>query len=340
VSRVLGVALALLSTTPLAAQQHESIRRAQAAYNELDYTGAVVAARLALNESLARDEQVAMYELLGYAYGALDSTAQAVDAFRQLIFLDPDREPDVERVSPRITSLYASALGQVLVVRRLRVDSATFVAGGAGAGAPVRFELSRGAKTRTRVVGPGIDMVVDSQLAAGGTAARFDWAALDRNGRPLPEGVYQLITTAVEGGQNEFSSAPYAVRVRQAPRDTLPQLTRLRGYEKLPEMVTPPRDWRPMLLSMLYVGVGSGLVLAAENGRLGTGPRTALISVSGAALATSLIVSLRKPDPRPSRPNMVYNQLLGELLAKQNADIARENTARREQVVLTVAPAR
>jgi hypothetical protein len=332
------VSLLVLAARPVAAQQHESVRRAQAAYNDLDYAGAIAAARTALAEPLGRDEQVAVYELLGYAYGALDSTTQAVDAFRQLIFLDPDREPDVERVSPRITSLYASALGQVLVVRRLRVDSASFVAGAAGAGAPVRFEVSRSARTRTRVIGPGVDMVVDSQLVSGSGTAGFEWSGLDPAGRPLPEGVYQLITTAVEAGQSEFASAPHSVRLSRTPRDTLPALAALPGYEKQPELVTPPRDWRPVLVALLYVGAGAGAVLAAENGRLGTGPRTALISVSGAALATSVVLSLRRAEPRPSRPNILYNQLLDELLAKQNADIRRENAARREQIVLTVVP--
>jgi hypothetical protein len=294
-------------------------------------------ARDALKEPLGREDQVAMFELLGFSYGALDSTAQAVDAFRQLIFLDPDREPDVERVSPRITSLYASALGQVLVVRRLHVDSATFV-GGQG-GVPVRFEVSRAAQTRTRVLGQGVDLVVDSQAVAGGTAARFDWNALDRQGKPLPAGQYQLITTAVEGDRNEVSSPPHAIRVSHAARDTVPALTSLPGYTEQPEMVSPPRDWRPLLLSVLYAGAGAGAFIAAEQGHLGTGPRTALISISGAMLATGLTLSLRKADPRPSRPNILYNQLLRELLSRQNADIARENAQRRSQIVLTVVSA-
>jgi hypothetical protein len=327
---------AMLLVPGLAAQQSASVRRAQSAYDGLDYAGAISAARDALGEPLGRDDQVAVYELLGFAYGALDSAAQAVDAFRRLIFLDPDREPDVERVSPRITSLYASALGQVLVVRRLRLDSATFVAGEGGV--PVRFEVSRAAKTRTRVVGPGIDLVVDSQLVAGGTPTQFEWTVTDLRGRPLATGEYQLITTALEGDQSEFSSPPHAVRVSQASRDTLPQLTSLPGYEEQPEMVSPPRDWRPMLLSVLYTGLGAGAFLTIEKGGLGTGPRVALVSISGAVLATGFTMSLRKADPRPSRANILYNQLLRELLSKQNADIARENVLRRAQVVVTVSP--
>ena len=232
------------------------MRRAQAAYNDLDFAEAAAAARAALAETLQPDDQIAAYEVLGFAYGALDSTRQAVEAFRQLIFLAPDREPDVDRVSPRITSLYASALGQVLVVRRLRVDSATFVAGEGGV--PVRFEVSRAASTRTRLVGPGVDFVIDSQVVAGNTPARFEWAVTDTRGRPLKEGKYELVATAREGDQGEFSSTPHQVQVRWGARDTLPPLTRLPGYEEQPEMVSPPRDWRPMLLSVLYTGLGSG----------------------------------------------------------------------------------
>ena len=62
--------------------------------------------------------------------------------------------------------------------------------------------------------------------------------------------------------------------------------------------------------------------------------------MSGAALVTGLAMSLRRPDPRPSPANILYNQLLRELLARQNADIARENETRRSQVLLHVTPAR
>jgi tetratricopeptide (TPR) repeat protein len=333
VAAVMGLLL-LASTAD--AQQNEQVKRAQTAYEDLDYAGAIAAARAALETPLKRDDQVAVYEMLGFAYGALDSTRQAVDAFRQLIFLDPDREPDVERVSPRITSLYAFALGQVLVVRRLRVDSTRFIAGQGSA--PVRFEVTRAAQVRTRLIGPGIDQVVDTQTVAGGGASGFDWRVTASGREPLPAGEYQLIATAYEGEQNEFASPPVRVRVIHEARDTLAHLTRLAGYEEQPEMVSPPRDYRPLLLSVLYTGVGAGAFLAIQNGELGTGPRTALISVSGAALGTGLFVSLRKPEPRPSPSNILYNQLLRELLARQNADIARENAARQSQVVLTVVP--
>jgi tetratricopeptide (TPR) repeat protein len=336
VPALLALLIPILCPRPLDAQQNATLARAQAAYTDLDYAVAIAGTQAALQEALTREDQVLAYELLGYSYGALDSTRQAVEAFQQLIFLAPDREPDVERVSPRITSLYASALGQVLVVRRLRVDSASFVAGAGSA--PVRYEVSRAAQTTTRLVGPGVDLVIDSQAVSGSASTRVDWRVLDSAGRPLPAGEYQVIATAREGGRTEFSSLPLRLTVTHGPVDTLPRLTALPGYVEQPEMVTPPRDWRPMLVTVLYTGIGAGAFLAVENGSLGSGPRTAMFAVSGAALATGLAMSLRKADPRPSPSNILYNQLLRELLARQNADIARENAIRRAQVLVTVTP--
>jgi hypothetical protein len=334
VKRRAVLAAYLLAVPAVAAQQDSTLRRAQGAYEELDYEVAITGARAALDGSLSRDDQVLAWELLGFAYGAIDSTRLAVDAFQQLIFLDPDREPDVERVSPRITSLYAFALGQVLVVRRLQVDSATVIAGQGTV--PVRFVVSRAARTRTQVIGPGVDFAVDSQTVAGGDQSRFQWTLLGPEGKPLPAGNYRLITTAYEPGQDEFSSPPYAVRITHGIRDTSPHLDSLPGYREQPEMVSSPRDYRPLLLSVLYSGIGAGAFLVFEKDGLGSGPRTALVSVSGAAIAAGLAMSLRKAEPRPSQTNILYNQLLRELLSRQNAEIARDNAVRRSQVLLTV----
>jgi hypothetical protein len=89
---------------------------------------------------------------------------------------------------------------------------------------------------------------------------------------------------------------------------------------------------------MLYTGLASGVFLLLDKGELGTGPRTAMISVGGAALTTGLVLSIRKPDPRPSPTNILYNRLLRDLLVRRNAEIARDNAERRVQVLLTVRP--
>jgi len=320
-----------LAVSPLLGQQDLTVQQAQQAYDELDFPRAITLAQQALSRQLSRDDQVYVHELLGLTYGALDSTRQAVDHFRQLIFLDPDREPDVNVVSPRITSLYASALGQVLVVRRLRVDTASFVAGQGGL--DVQFQLSRPARAIGRVVGSDYDMVIDSMLVAG--TGRFEWRAMTESGDPVPAGDYQVIITAVEAG-NEFS-APVEVAVTHASVDTVDHLTSLPGYTELPESEVPSRDWKPLGISVLYAGLVSGASIALENNVLGESEREVL-SVSVLAVVTGLVMSIKKPDPRPVPANIRYNELLRANLAQRNAQIAQQNAERRRQVRLTIAP--
>ena len=56
------------------------------------------------------------------------------------------------------------------------------------------------------------------------------------------------------------------------------------------------------------------------------------------AVLTGFIASLSRPAPQPARANLLYNQLLREQLGRRNAEIARENAARRQAVQITVAP--
>jgi tetratricopeptide (TPR) repeat protein len=333
-THLIVASLLAVAVAPATGQVDSALARAQAAYNELDYAGAIQLARQALRGQLLQDERISAYELLGYSYGALDSTRQAVDAFRRLIFLAPDREPDVERISPRITSLYASALGQVLVVRRVRIDSGSFVSGAGSV--PIRFEVSRTALARTRVIGPGTELVVDSETVAG--TVQVSWTVQGADRRPLPAGEYEIVVTASEGEREEYSSHPVRVRVVHGAVDTLPLLDSLPEYREQPESVTPPRDWRPLALATGLTALVSGAFFAMDNKSLGTGPRTAMISVATASLATGLGLSLRKPEPRPSSTNILYNRLVRELLARRNAEIARQNADRRAETLITVRP--
>ena len=119
--------------SPVAAQGSATLRRAGQAYGNLAYSEAVTLARQASRERLSSDDQAQAYELLGFAYASLDSTRLATEAFKQTLLLNPDRALDAAKVSPKITSAFALALAQVLVLRDLRIDSTEFVAGTGGA---------------------------------------------------------------------------------------------------------------------------------------------------------------------------------------------------------------
>ncbi len=217
------------------------------------------------------------------------------------------------------------------MVKRLRVDTASFVAGQGGLS--IQFQLSRPARAIGRVVGADYDMVIDSMLVAG--TGRFEWRAMTDAGDPVPAGDYQVIITAVEAG-NEFS-APVEVTVTHASVDTVDHLTSLPGYTELPETEVPPRDWKPLGISVLYAGLVSGASIALENSALGESEREVL-GISVLAVVTGLVMSIKKPDPRPVPANIRYNELLRANLAARNADIAQQNAERRRQVRLTIVP--
>ena len=330
---VLGaLALALLAAAPLRAQGSESLRRAESAYRELSYGQAIAQARRALDGRLSAGEQARAWEVLGFAYAALDSARQSTDAFKQLLFLSPDRELDPARISPKITSLFALALGQVLVVRHLAADSASFVAGSGAL--PIAFTLTRTARVRTRIAGAGGDAVVDSSLGEG--PLRLRWNGLLRDGRPAPSGDYRVVVEAAAGRDTYAASLP--VRLVAGAVDSLPHLTALPGYDVLPETEIPPRSWRPLGVALLATAAAAGAIVALESDELGTPGRSGMMAVGVSTTVVGLLATARRPAPVPAPANIRYNALVREQLARRNAEIAEENARRRRQVLLTVAP--
>jgi len=332
--RSLFVVLLLWTPAGLGAQepQNATLREALNAYDNLDFARAGTLAKRALTERLSGPDQARTYELLGFTYSATDSQAKAVDAFKQAILLDPDRQLDANKVSPKITSLFYSALGQVLVVRQLQVDSARFVAGQGGV--PLRYTVTSPARVRVRAINGPTALLVDSTVVTG--AVNLRWPAQLPSGAPVPEGAWLIVVEAT-AGQNSFSVSR-AVRITYGAVDTLLPLTSLPGYQELPETEIPPQSWRPLGLSLLFVAGTVAGTFALNNGDLGSAPGSELAGVSVATLATGLVMTLRRPAPRPAEANILYNRLLREQLAQRNADIAKENAKRRQQVALTVVP--
>jgi hypothetical protein len=210
------------------------------------------------------------------------------------------------------------------------VDSSVFVSGQGVV--PINFNVSRPSRVITRVTGSGFDAVVDSQLV--GATGGIRWSAQDGDGDPIPAGRYQILVTAIEG-TSEFS-VPITIDVRHGAVDTVAHLTSLPGYDKLAEMESPPRDWKPLGISVLYAGLSTGAAYALSNPDLGDNWRGGAMSVSLAAVATGFIMSIRKPEPRPVDANIRYNLLLDQQLAQQNLQIGLDNEQRRRQVRLTV----
>lgn len=327
-------ALVLLAcaAAPLAAQSNAALRRAETSYRNLAYGQAIAEARVALRQRLVPNDHIRAYELLGFAYASLDSVRQSTEAFKQLLFLSPDRELDPARISPKITNLFALALGQVLVVRHLHVTDADFVAGSGTL--PIRFTVTRTARVRTRIVGSGGEVVVDSSLGDGTFQLR--WDGLLRDGRAASTGDYRLIVEAASGRDNYAASLP--VRITAGAVDTVPHLLSLPGYELLPETEIPPRSWRPLGIALIASAAVGGAALALENSSLGSSGRDKLATIGIGTTLVGVLATLKRPAPVPSTANIRYNALVMEQLARRNAEIAEQNAALRRQVRLTIAP--
>lgn len=332
--KTLAVVLVVLWPFALAAQENPALRRASVAYRDLEYGQAIALCKQALRDRLRAADQERAYEILGFSFAALDSARQATDAFAQLVLLSPDRELDPARISPKITSLFALARAQVLVVRRIAVDSARIIAGSQFV--PVTFAVTRAARIQARIVGGGREVVLDSSRAEG--TVRLQWNGLMSNGLPPTSGSYRLVVEASAGRDSYAASVP--LRIEAGAVDTLAHLTSLEGYDLLPETVLPPRTWKPLALAAMAAGVVAGTSIALESGRLGGGGRRELLSVSLGTVSIGLLASLKRPAPVPAPANIRYNALVREQLARRNAELATQNAMRRRQVQLTIKPER
>jgi len=324
----------LLIPAGLGAQalQNATLKRAQAAYDNLDYRQALTLAHSAQRERLNGFDRARAYELLAFTYSAMDSILKAVDAFKEVILLEPERDLDPNRTSPKVLSAFSVALTQVLVVRQLRVDSTDFV-GGQGDVA-IRYTVTQPARVVTRITGGSAPIKIDSSVANGQVNLR--WPARLANGDPVPAGTYTVVVEATIG-QNSFS-ASQPIRVTQGAVDTLPHLLSLPGYDYLPETEIPPKSWKPMGLALVYSGIALAGTSALSQGNLGSASFREAGVIGGGLMAAGFVVMLRKPAPQPARGNILYNRLLREQLTRRNAEIAQDNVRRRQQVALRVVP--
>jgi hypothetical protein len=332
--RLLTLAAILVVIVPgaLAAQENETLTQAREAYDDLEFNRAADLAQRALRQGLTTAEAISAWEITAYSYANMGSDDRAVEAFRELIFLDPTREPNPEQIAPRIVNAYTTALSSVLVVRDVTIEERQFVAGEGRI--RIEFDVSRGSRASVRIVGDGYNQTLDEFLVA--RRGVVDWDALGPDGQPVPAGSYEVVVEATELGNTDVRSQGFTVR--QAPVDTVPHLLRLPGFDPLPEEVPPPRDWKPLGTAGLYAGLGTGIAFALSNTDLGDNWRGGALGISLVSLVTGFVMSIRQPDPVPVPGNIQYNALLREQVATRNQEITTENANRRRQVMLTITP--
>ena len=329
---ICGLLLAAGMTTADAQQANTTLAQALTAYESLEYAAAARLAERALQERLTREETVTAWEVLAFSYASLNDP-RSRDAFIEMIYLAPLREPDPQMISPRIINAYADALSSVLVVRRLEADSVAFVSGNGGA--VVEFEVSRPARAVVTITGPGgYSRQLDEFLVP--RRGTTEWDATTTTGDPVPPGEYEVAVEAVELGNTH--SMTLGLTVTHAPVDTVAHMTQLPGQTMLPEMESPPRDWQPFGVSVLYGGLATGATFALQHASLGNASRPTALGVGLATVVTGFLMAVRKADARPVEANIRYNQLLRDELQRRNSEIADGNTEKRRQVLVTVVP--
>src|SRR2546422_681305 len=329
------LAVSLLCPPAIAAQgiQNVTLRRAQQAFENLDYRQALSLGQASLRERLTGFERARAYELLGFTYSGMDSILKAVDAFKQVVLIEPERDLDPTRTSPKALSAFQVALTQILVVRQLRVDSVEFI-GGQGA-MTMRYTVTQPSRVVTRITGGTLGSVrIDSTVANGQVNIR--WPARMPSGDPVPAGNYNVVVEATVG-QNRFSTSQ-PIRITHGAVDTLPHLTSLPGYTYLPETEVPPKSWRPMGLALVYTGIALAGTSALSHGDLGSASMREGGMIGGGIVLAGFVRPWKRPAPRPARGNILNNPLPREQIARRNVEIAQENTRRRQQVALSVVP--
>ena len=315
------------------APQNATLRRAVQAADNLNLPQAITLANQALAQHLNAADQERAYALLGDAYSNQpDGFDKAMNAFKQVLLINPERVLDPNRTPTKTLVAFNMALSTMLLVRGVTVDSSSFVVGQGAV--PIHFTVTSPARVHVRAVSAKTTVNIDSSIANGTVNVR--WSGTLPNGDPVPAGDYTIVVDAA-AEQNTFS-AGQRVHLVAGTVDTLPHLTSVPGYSKLPDTEVPPRSWRPLGVAFLYAGVASAGTLALENSQLGTANRRELSLVAVGVLATGVVMMLKKPSAVPAQGNILYNRLLDEQLVRRNADIAQQNVALRRQVRLTVTP--
>jgi hypothetical protein len=244
--------------------------------------------------------------------------------------LDPNRQIDA---GPRINGYFNAALSQVLVIRQLRVDSATFATGSQGGGVPIAFTITSRARIMTRAVSGENSILIDSSVVTGTLNLR--WGGTLPNGDVVPAGNWTILVEAEGSGQNTFS-ASQPIRISSTNVDTIAHLTTLPGRSELPETVVP-RSAEPLRTALILAGVTTMGELAFYNRNTTTTTKRQIgIAVSATFLAG--VLAIFRPVPRPVPANVQYNSLLREELVQRNAEIARQNALLRRQAELTIVP--
>ena len=275
------MALCWMAATARAEIESDLVRQGMAAYEELDYQKSVDLLDRARAETLTREEKVATWKTLAFAHAALDQTAEAREAFEQLLTVDKTFELD-RTISPRVRTIFDQAR-ESWQARQPRTD--------ANAGRPAVLKLDT--DPVRPVAGTPVTVAVsesppraehfevmyrtpDPHAAPG---SKTSWSRVE--GRPVGDGGYAALIPGLA------VAVPTLEYYAQA-RDTAGVIVGVNGSEgeplSLEVLAPPPRPvykrpwfWGVVVGAVAVVGAGTATAIALTSRPGPTTPATVVI---------------------------------------------------------------
>ncbi len=339
-ARVFALVLGVSALGPAAARAQQvppaqAIEQARIQLDELRPDSALSLLRYALDPRAGAGvrERLRGFTLLGIAELVGGRRAEARQAFRQALALDPELRIDSladlhSDLRPTFEAERASLARatQLAIVLEIPSDTSVQVLGG---GFRVTALPSRRAMLLLSIARPtGEEVFADSQAANGITS--FDWNLRGAGGAVAPAGRYVLRVLARDSvGQSSFQERTLTIELE--PLDTVPLPPALDPSRLAPE-TTAVRQRKPApLLRGLLFAAGAGLLAYTGPGPSGSlDSRAWAVSAALAAVGVAGYLSgtmVRLPNPA----GVERNRSVREQDAAQRTAITESNDRARER---------
>lgn len=337
-----------LAAAPLAAQAQQGtspiddlIKRAQDAFNDLDYTRADQLARqvLQLGTTLSASQRSGALMVIAAAAYPEETAAQrrsvALATLRDLVKTNMNVRMPQELTWAGLDSLVEEARRTTFAME-VSGDSVQRVVGPNGI-AGVRVRGSRPARYYLMIApaAGGVAAAIDSTPYIMVGELRFPTM---RGERPVfSTGEYSVVVSGVDSASRDSVSTRYVARVESAPLEFLTVPTRLDSTRFLPER-TRKFGARGILPAILVGGAAFALSssLRGEGGiQTSVGPDAKGGAVGGALALTTILAGFADRG-RPLPANVAANAAYREAFQKSVADAQAENRRRINEHVTVI----
>ncbi len=328
--------LVLAGARALSAQSaRDLVAQGVRAYRALEYDAAAALLRRSLAPDapgmLSTGERAQALSYLGATELFRNQRDSAVDAFQDIVRLDPRYRPDELIFPPQVTNLFQE-------LRRATKVIAIVVP-------PVTELHTRLDRFRVRLVSSSLTDVTVTLAQTDGTPVRelyrgpvadsllVTWDGLTGEGTPAEDGRYLLRVAPRAAGADTLRSRQVTLDVAQQAPDTLPWPPPLTTPPLLPERAPGTSGLRPLATGLVVAAAAVVLPSIVSPGRDPTPARFAVGATVGVAGLVGLVTHQRG---RPLEANVRTNAPQREAWKRRLEAVQAENAKRRGTVRLVV----